>query len=121
MYSTVIQVKFKTSMLRSSLCVYSDTYILVKGTITVPNTGTEPGPDNRNKNVIFKNCAAFTDCISEIKNTEIDHVKDIDVVMAVYNLIKYSDNYSNTSGSLWQYYRNEPFIKDNGVIIKCSG
>ena len=64
-------------MIRSSLCDYSDAYILVKGTITVGNTGTATIPNNRNKNVIFKYCAPFTDCINEINIK--DHAKDIDV------------------------------------------
>ena len=88
-------------MLKSSLCDYSDAYILVKGTITVNNTGTAAAPNNRNKKVIFKNCAPFTNCISEINNTQVDNAKDIDIVMLMYNLIEYSDNYSKTSGSLW--------------------
>ena len=88
-------------MLKSSLCDYSDAYILVKGTITVNNTGTDAAPNNRNKNVIFKNCARFTNCISEINNTQTDNAKDIDIVMPMYNLTEYSDNYSKTSGSLW--------------------
>ena len=104
-YNTGSQIKFKTLMLRSSLFVYSDAYILFKGTITVSNSETAAVPDNRNKKEIFKNCALFTDCFSEINNTETDHVKDIDLVTAVYNLIKYSGNYSKTSGSFWQYYR----------------
>ena len=99
MYSTGSQIKFKTSMIRSSLCDYRDAYILVKGTITVTNTGTAASPNNRNKKVIFKNCAPFTDCISEINNKEIDHTKGIDVVMKMYNLIKYTDNYMKTSGN----------------------
>ena len=59
------------------------------------------------KEIIFKNCAPFTDCISEINNTQVDNAKDLDVVMLMYNLIEYSDNYSKTPGSLWQYYRDE--------------
>ena len=58
------------------------------------------------KNKISKSCAPFTNCISEINNTQIDNVKDIDIVMGMYNLIEYSDNYSKTSGSLWHYYRD---------------
>ena len=53
-----------------------------------------------NKTVIFKNCAPFTDCISKINNAQVDNAKDIDIVMLMYNLIEYSDNYSKTSGSL---------------------
>ena len=63
-------------MIRSSLCDYS-AYILVKGTITVTNTGTAVVPNNRNKKVIFTNCSAFTYCMSELNNEEIDHAKDI--------------------------------------------
>ena len=59
----------------------------------------------------------FTDCISEINNTEIDHAKDTDVVMGMYKLKYYSDKYSKTSGSSWQYYRDEPAMHNNGVII----
>ena len=86
-------------MLRSSLCDYSDAYILVSGTITITGAGADDAAkrlDERNKGVIFKNCAPFTDCISEINNTQIDNAKYIDVVMPMYNLIEYSDNYSKT-------------------------
>ena len=58
--------------------------------------------------VTFKNWAPFTKCISRINNTDIDNAYDIDVVMPMYNLIEYSDNYSKTSGSLWQYYKDYP-------------
>ena len=98
-------------MFRSSLCDYSDAYILVSGTITITGAGADDAAkrlDERNKGVIFKNCAPFTDCISEINNTQIDNAKYIDVVSPMYNLIEYSDNYSKTSGSLWQYYRDDP-------------
>ena len=88
-------------MLRSSLCHYSDAYILVRGNISVNNTGTAAAPTNRNKKLIFKNFSQSTNCISKLNNTQIDHTKDIDIVMPMYNLIEYSDNYSKTSGSLW--------------------
>ena len=88
-------------MLKLSLCDYSDAYILVKGTITVNNTAAaDADANNTNKKVIFKNCAPFTNCISKINNTQIDNSKDIDIVVPMYNLIEYSDNYSKTSGSL---------------------
>ena len=95
--NTNSQIKFKTSMLRTSLCDYSDGYILVSGTIIITGEGNDDAArrlDERNKGVIFKNCAPFTDCISEINNTQIDNAKDIDVVMPMYHLIEYSDNYS---------------------------
>ena len=112
-YNTNTPIKFKTSMLRSRLCDHSDAYILVKGTIIVTNTGTSAAPSNRNKNVIFNNCAPFTDYTSETSNAEIDHAKDIDVATAMYNLIDYSGNYLETSGSLWQYYRDKPNINND--------
>ena len=97
---------------------FNGAYTLVKGTITFLNTGTAEALDNRNKKVIFKNCAPFTHCINEINYKEIDCAKDIDVVlMPIYDLIEYSDNYLKTLGSLWQYYRDEPFINHNWVII----
>ena len=99
-YNTNTQIKFKTSMFMSSLCDYSDACILVKGTIIVTNTGTAAAPNNRDKKAIYRNCTSFTDCISQINSIEIDHAKDIDVIMPMYNLIEYSGNYLKTSGSL---------------------
>ena len=100
-------------MLKYSFCDYSDAYIFVKGKII-----TEAGDytaarqaDKRDKGVAFKNCAPFINCISEINNTQIDNCKNVDIVMLLYDLLEYSDNYAKTSGSLWQYYRDE--INDN--------
>ena len=102
-YNVNSQIKFKTTMLKSSLCDYSDAYILVKGTITVnKTTAAYADENNTNKRVRFKNCAPITNCISEINNTQVDNAKDIDIVMPIYNLIEYTDNYLKTSGSLWQ-------------------
>ena len=98
-------------MLRSSLCDYSNAYILVKGKIAITGAGDYAAArqtDERNKGVIIKNCAPFINCKSEINNTEIDNAEDIDIVMPMYNLIEYSDNYSKTSGTFWQYYKYEP-------------
>ena len=117
-YNAGSQTKFKISGIRSCLCDFSDTYILVKATITVANTTAKGAdPNNRNKKVIVKNLAPFNDYISEINNKKADHAKDSDVVMAMYNLIEYSDDYSKTSGRSWQYYRDKPFININAVII----
>ena len=110
-YNVNSQIKFKTTMLKSSLCDYSDAYILVKGAITIAGAGDNAAArqaDERDKGVVFKNCAPFTNCISEINNTQVDNAKDIDIVMPMYNLIEYCDHYAKTSGSLWQYYRAEP-------------
>ena len=91
-YNDNSQIKFKTTIIKSSLCDYKDAYILVEGTITVNNTSAQGvAANNTNKEVIFKNCGPFTNCISEINNTQIDNAKDIDIVMPMYNLIEYSD------------------------------
>ena len=98
-------------MLKSSLCDYSDAYILVKGRIKITGAGYDAEArhaDEINKGVTCKNSAPFINCKSEINNTEIDNAKDIDIIMPMYNLIEYSDNYSKTSGSLSQYYKDEP-------------
>ena len=105
-------------MLKSSLCDYSDAYILVKGTISVNNTAAaDAAVNNTNKKVIFKNCAPFTNCISEINNIQIGNAKDIDIVMSMYNLIEYSDNYAKTTGGLWQYCKDIPARNNNNNTI----
>ena len=110
------QINFKTTMLKSSLCDYSDAYILVKGTISVYNTAAAGAAvNNDDKKVIFKNSAPFTNCISEINNTQIDNAKDIDTVMTMYNLIEYSDNYAKKSGNLWQYCKDIPALVANNI------
>ena len=80
MYNVSNQIEFKTSIIRSNLYDYSDACIHIKWTITVPNTGTAANPDN-NKNVIFRNCTPFANCVSEINNAQVDPTHDIDVVM----------------------------------------
>ena len=104
-------IRFKSTLLKSNLCDYADSYILVKGTITITGAGDNAGErqaDERDKGVTFKNCDPFTKCISRINNTDIDNAHDIDIVMPMYNVIEYSDNYSKTSGSLWKYYKDDP-------------
>ena len=121
-YSPSKQIRFKTAMLRYSLCDYSDAYILVKRNISINNTAAEGvAANNTNKKLIFKNCAPFTDCISKINNTEIDNAGYIDIVMPMYNLIEYSDNYSKTSGSLWQYFKEMPAVNNDGDIVNFDG
>ena len=98
-------------MLTYNLCHYADAYIIVKGSIKITGAGDDDAAkrlNERNKDVIFKNCLVVTKCISRINNTDIDTAQDIDIVMSMYSLIEYSDNYSTTSGSLWQYYKDEP-------------
>ena len=95
-------------MLRSDLCDFSEVYIVVTGKITVASADN----DAYDKNVAFKNNAPFTSYISKINNTRIDNAEDLDIAMPMYNLIKYSKNYRKTTGSLWNYYRDEP---NNGL------
>ena len=102
-YNSNKQIRFKTSMIRSELCDYSDAYIVVKGTITVE--GAE-NIDKHNRNLLLKNNAPFISCISKINNTLIDNAEDLDFVMPIYNLFDYSKNYSKTSGSLWNSYKD---------------
>ena len=105
------QIRFKAAMLKSSLCEYRDAYILFKGKITITGAGDTAAlrqTDERDKGVAFKNCAPFTTSKTNINNVELDYCQDIDIVMPMYNLIEYSDNYAKASGSLWRYYRDEP-------------
>ena len=100
-------------MLKSNLCDYADAYIFVKGTITITGAGDDAATgqaDERDRGVTFKNYAPFTKCTSRINGTDIDNCRDIDIAMPMYNLIEYSDNYSKTSGSLWQYYKDDPNV-----------
>ena len=114
------QIKFKTIMLKSSLYDYSDAHILV--TISVNNTAAAGAAvNNINKKVIFKNCAPFTNCISKINNTQLDNDKDIDIVMPMYNLIEYSNNYAKTSGSLWRYCKDIPARNNNNETEEFTG
>ena len=121
-YNVNSQIKFKTTMLKSSLCDYSDAYILVKGSISVTNTAAAgAAANNTNIKVIFKNCAPFTNRISEINNTQIHNAKDIDIVMPMYNLIGYSDNYAKTTESLWQYCKDIPVRDANNITEEFTG
>ena len=94
------EIKFLTRSIESSLCDYSDAYILVTGSIRITC-------GNQNTKVAFKNCAPYKNCRTEINNTFVDYADFIDILMLMYNLIEYSDNYSHTSGSLWNFKRDE--------------
>ena len=88
-------------MLRSDLCDFSDSYIIVKGSINV----TDPDNNGYDKKLAFKNNVPFISCISKINNTLIYNAEDLDTVMPMYHLLEYSKNYSKTTGSLLNYYR----------------
>ena len=100
-------VKFANKVIKSNLCDYSDAYILVTGDIKAT------GSDN-NTEIAFKNCAPFKKCITHINNEHVDEAHDLDIVMSMYNLTEYSDNYSDTSGSLWQFKRDELPVTSTG-------
>ena len=122
------EIRIKTSMLRSDLCDFGDAYIVVKGDITVvkkiftsnDSEATNNTVNNANvtntvnnntfgeKKLVFKNNAPFINCISNINGVKTDNAEDLDVVMPMYNLLEYSKNYRKTTGSLWNYYRDEP-------------
>ena len=114
-YSTNSQIKSKSSVLRSSLCDFSDLCILAKGTITFARVAAPAPADITGEEVVFKNCAPFTNCINEISNRQIDNAKYIDVIMPMYNLMEYSNNYSKKLRRLWQYYRDGPALTDAGA------
>ena len=111
-YSHENPIKVLTSSLELSLCDYSDAYILVTGSIVAAG-------DNNTK-VAFKNCAPFKDCRTEINDTFVAYADFINITMPMYNLIEYSDNYSDTSGGLWQFKRDEQPIDNNGAFINIT-
>ena len=104
-------------MISSSLCDYSDAYIRLKETITSSNTEAAGAAVNNANKKIFKNCAAFTDCITGINNTNVEDAQKFDVVMPMHNLIEYSDAYSKTSRNLWQYYGDKLAVDNNNNFI----
>ena len=106
-YSDKNPIKFLTSSLESNLCDYSGAYILVTGNITAT-------PNYAATQVIFKNCAPFEYCRTKINDTFVDYANFINITMPAYNLIEYSDDYSDTSGSLWDFKRDE--IVDNADV-----
>ena len=126
-YNVNKEIRIKTSMLRSDLCDFNDACIVVKENIVdrkaftandfdEPNntaaneTATNTANNNAygEKKFVFKNNAPFINCISKINVVQIDNTEDLDVVMPMYNLLEYSKNYRKTTGSLWNYYRDEP-------------
>ena len=110
-YNENKSIRFKTPMLRSNLCDYSDAYILVKGTITVTAPGANNNANNirdkRNRSLILKNNNPFVSCITRINGELIEDADDLDIVMSMYNLLEYSNNYRKAIRSLYNYYRDE--------------
>ena len=92
-------------MLQSNLCDYSDTYIVVEGTVTVKE---DDNRDIKNTSLAFKNNAPFINCIWKINNVLVDNAEDLDIVMPMYNLVEYGKNYRKITASFWNYYKDEP-------------
>ena len=105
-------IKFETETIKSSLCDYSDAFILVTGNIAVT-------ADN-NTNVAFKNCAPFSICTTKINDAFVDEANHIYIAMPMYNLIEYSNNYTDKSGSLWQFKRDEAPANNADLSINYS-
>ena len=101
-------ITFKISILRSDLCDFSDAYIIIKGDATLTNATNRDFIDVRNRFLAFKNDAPFTNCISKINNVLIDNVEDLDNVIPMYHLLEYSKNYLKTTGTLQNYYKDDP-------------
>ena len=110
-YNTSKPIRFKTSMLRSDLCDYSDAYVWTKGKITVIDPNNNANLDRR---LTLKNNEPFISCISKINGELVENAEDLNIVIPMYNLLEYSKNYEETSGSLFNYYRDEPKNYDEG-------
>ena len=93
-------IKFETKVVKPNLCDYSDAYIFVIGDMKVENVAADT-------NVAFKNCAPFTRCVTHIHDEHVETAESLDIIMPMYNLVEYSDNYSDSSGSLYQFKRDE--------------
>ena len=105
-YSVNKNIRCKTSMLRSDLCDYSDAYIVVKETIDL--LASAPNENNKTeKNIAFKNNAPFRSCIPKINSTLTDNAEDLDIIMPMYHLSEYTQNYSMKSWRLWNCYREK--------------
>ena len=109
-YAQNDEIKFLTRSIESSLCEYSDAYILVTGNISAKRRNAADTADiaiGAITQVVFKNCAPFEKCRTEINEAFVDEIDFINITMPMYNLIEYSDNCFDTSGSLWQFKRDE--------------
>ena len=106
-------IKFETKAIKPNLCDYSDAYILVTGAIKIVDIAGD-------SNVAFKNCAPFTRCATHIDDEHIETAENLDIIMPIYNLIEYLDNYSDSSGSLWQFKRDESPMSGDGNPLNVA-
>ena len=106
-------IKFDTKVIKPNLCDYSDAYILVTGNIAVVG-------GDQNTDIAFKNCGPFTRRFAHLIDEHIETAGHLDIVMNMYNLIEYSDNYADSSGSLWQYKRDEQNMNNRNIIYHLN-
>ena len=107
-------IKFETKVIKLNLCDYSDAYILVTGNIL-----NKPADVNNAINRVgFKHCVPFRTCDVVINDEHLKKTEDLDIVIPMYNLLEYSDNYSESTGSLYQFTRNNNIANDNTSLIK---
>ena len=106
-------IKYDTRVLKPNVCDYAEAYILVNGTIRAANAVNAT-------RLALKNCAPFTKCNLEINDEHVDTAENLDIVIPMYNLIEYSDNYQDSSATLYQYKQDEPPVNDNGAIIDLT-
>ena len=108
-YDVANEITYNTEVVTSSLSNYKDTYVLVRGNITII--------EHKATQIKFKNCVPFTKCITKIDGTAIDDAEDLDLVIPIYNLIEYSSNYSEATGSLWFYSKMKQLILMQILLI----
>ena len=106
-------IKFETKVIKPNLCDYSDAYVLVTGDIKFVDVAA-------NTNVAFKNCAPFTRCVTHIKDEHVQIDENLDIIMSIYNLIEYSDNYADSSGSLCQFGGDESPMNGAGNSLNVA-
>ena len=108
-------IKYDTKVLKPNLCDYADAHILVDGVIRAEAANAVNAAATR---LALKNCAPFTKCNLELNDEHVDTAENLDIVMPMYNLIEYSDNYQDSSATLYQYKRDEP--TDNNVDLTAN-
>ena len=108
-----LTIKFETKVIKPFLCDYSDAYILITGDITVTDIAADV-------NVAFKNCAPFTRCVTHVNDEHVKTAENLDIIMPMYNLLEYSDNYADSSVSLYEFKRDESPVNDNWNLINVA-
>ena len=106
-------IKIKTKVIKSNLCDYSDAYILVTGKITARG-------GNADTKAAFKNCTPFRRCITHINDEHVETAQNLDIILPMYSLLEYSDNYEDFSGSLWQFKRDEQNMTGAGNSVNVT-